>query len=338
MTEQELEEAKRYEEEYDKLWEEANKTEEGKEPPEEEEEAEEAEPQKDDNDNDEEEEQAEEEEPQKENKEEEEEKEEPDDNSTKQEGTKEEVFKLKAVGTELELTKDEVVELAKKGIDYTKKTQWIAENKKRIELVEGVPDEHLNALKALKEGNKEALVLLAKEYNIDLYDLDTDKEPEVEDYLTTVEANESSRKLKEIESRILADEGTLPKVKHILNVIPDDFKKNMAEKPELLEALYVDIKAGKAEPTISEALKQYYINGGDFLQHYASAYNKLFNKEVEPPSEEASRAREKATMPKRKEVRREKKDYLKDAEEIWSMPSDDFRKIKAKVMAKVGIS
>jgi len=242
---------------------------------------------------------------------------------------KEELIRLKAAGAELELTKDEVIELAKKGIDYTRKTQWLADKRRKIELIDDIPDEHLMVLKALKDGNKDALVKLAKDYDIDLYDLDQDIDPEI-DYPPV---HAVSSELVEIEQRIMADKETLPKVEKVLSAIPEDFKAKMAQEPKLLEGLYLDVKNGKAEPTINEALKQYYVYGGDFLQHYAQAYNKLFNNSVDANTIEQ---RKKATPPKVKTTSK-KKDYLAEAEEIWNMPTEDFRKLKAKVLAKVGM-
>ena len=244
------------------------------------------------------------------------------------------VFKIKAMGTELELTEDEIKILASKGIDYTAKTKQLAKYRQIIELTKDISTEELNVLKDLKNGNKEAIIKLANDYDIDLYDLDTDKEPEINDYST----NPTQIELQEVENRIMADTDTLPKVKQVLDIIPQEFKEVMTEQPQILEGLYSDIKDGIGEPIVKEALKTYAIYGGDFLKHYVNAGEKIVsqNQQQEITPQEKS-IKNKASIPNTKNIGSGKKDYLADAQEIWDMPSEDFRKVKAKVLAKVGM-
>ena len=239
-------------------------------------------------------------------------------------------LRIKARGTELELTEEEAKELASKGIDYTLKTQELAKWKRLIENAKDIPESDLNAIKALRDGNKDALLQLAKEYNIDLYDLDAEKEPEVPNYLE--QGNQPNvEELQRISQRIEADTETRPKVEQVLDVLPNEFKEQMVANPKLLEGLYVDIKQGVTDNILNEALKSYYVSGGDFLNHYQSAYQKVYNQKTLEPQQ--VQQVQKAVPPKTK-AQPKKKDYLQDAEEIWNMPEDDFAKLKAKVMAK----
>ena len=239
-------------------------------------------------------------------------------------------LRIKARGAELELTEDEARELASKGIDYTLKTQELAKWKRLIENAKDIPESDLNAIKALRDGNKDALLQLAKEYNIDLYDLDAEKEPEVPNYLE--QGNQpNTEELQRISQRIEADTETRPKVEQVLDVLPNEFKEQMVANPKLLEGLYVDIKQGITDTILNEALKSYYVSGGDFLNHYQSAYQKMYNQQTLEPQQ--VQQVQKVVPPKTK-AQPKKKDYLQDAEEIWNMPEDDFAKLKAKVMAK----
>jgi len=239
-------------------------------------------------------------------------------------------LRIKARGTELDLTEEEAKELASKGIDYTLKTQELAKWKRLIENAKDIPESDLNAIKALRDGNKDALLQLAKEYNIDLYDLDAEKEPEVPNYLE--QGNQPNvEELQRISQRIEADTETRPKVEQVLDVLPNEFKEQMVANPKLLEGLYVDIKQGVTDNILNEALKSYYVSGGDFLNHYQSAYQKVYNQKTLEPQQ--VQQVQKAVPPKTK-AQPKKKDYLQDAEEIWNMPEDDFAKLKAKVMAK----
>ncbi len=239
-------------------------------------------------------------------------------------------LRIKARGAELELTEDEARELASKGIDYTLKTQELAKWKRLIENAKDIPESDLNAIKALRDGNKDALLQLAKEYNIDLYDLDAEKEPEVPNYLE--QGNQpNAEELQRISQRIEADTETRPKVEQVLDVLPNEFKEQMVANPKLLEGLYVDIKQGITDTILNEALKSYYVSGGDFLNHYQSAYQKMYNQQTLEPQQ--VQQVQKVVPPKTK-AQPKKKDYLQDAEEIWNMPEDDFAKLKAKVMAK----
>ena len=254
-----------------------------------------------------------------------------DESMSEQEKNEAKAFlKIKARGTELDLTEDEAKELASKGIDYTLKTQEIAKWKRLIENAKDIPENDLNAIKALRNGNKDALLQLAKEYNIDLYDLDTEKEPEVPNYLN--QSNQPNvEELQRISQRIEADKDTLPKVEQVLDVLPNEFKEQMVANPNLLEGLYVDIKQGITDTILNEALKSYYVSGGNFLNHYQNAYQKMYNQQTLEPQQ--VQQVQKAVPPKIN-TQSKKKDYLQDAEEIWNMPKDDFAKLKAKVMAK----
>ncbi len=239
-------------------------------------------------------------------------------------------LRIKARGAELELTEEEAKELASKGIDYTLKTQELAKWKRLIENTKDIPENDLNAIKALRDGNKDALLQLAKEYNIDLYDLDAEKEPEVPNYLE--QGNQPNiEELQSISQRIEADTETRPKVEQVLDVLPADFKEQMVANPKLLEGLYIDIKQGVTDNILNAALKSYYVSGGDFLNHYQSAYQKMYNQQTLKPQQ--VQQVQKAVPPKTK-AQPKKKDYLQEAEEIWNMPEDDFAKLKAKVMAK----
>ena len=239
-------------------------------------------------------------------------------------------LKLKARGTELNLSEDEARELASKGLDYTMKTQELAQWRQLIENTKDIPENDINAIKALRNGNKDALLQLAKKYNIDLYDLDIEKEPEVPNYLE--EVNQPNEELARIENRILADKETLPKVEQVLEALPKEFIHQMQSQPAMLEGLYGDIKNGVTDNVLGEALKSYYIKGGDFLTHYQSVYNRIYsnNKSIEPYRVQQA---QKAVTPRVK-TQPAKRDYLKDAEEVWNMPREDFAKLKAKVMAK----
>jgi len=239
-------------------------------------------------------------------------------------------MRLKAKGTELNLSEEETRELASKGIDYTMKTQELAQWKQRIEDTKDIPDSDINAIKALRDGNKDALLQLAKEYNVDLYDLDAEKEPEVPNYLEPV--NQPNQELANIESRIMADKSTLPKVEQVLESLPNEFIEQMKSQPAMLEGLYADIKSGATDNMLGEALKSYYVTGGDFLPHYQAAYQKIYsnNNSIEP---ERIQQAQKAVTPSVKS-KPAKRDYLQDAEEVWNMPKEDFAKLKAKVMAQ----
>jgi len=234
-------------------------------------------------------------------------------------------------GTELSFNKEEASELVSKGIDYTQKTQELAQWRRLIENTKDIPESDINALKALKDGNKDALLQLAKEYNVDLYDLDAEKEPEVPNYLE--QGNQPvQEELQRISQRIEADTNTRPKVEQVLDILPQEFKEQMAVNPKLLEGLYLDVKQGVTDNILNEALKSYYVSGGDFLNHYQGAYQKVYsNQTLEPQQVQQV---QKAVPPKTTNTAPAKKDYLKDAEEIWNMPNDDFAKLKAKVMSK----
>ena len=86
-------------------------------------------------------------------------------------------YKIKADKQEFEFTEEELIKLAPKAVDYTKKMQEIAPYRKRISAMkdENITDEDFNLMMDVFKGNKEALASILKKTGIDAFDLDTEK-------------------------------------------------------------------------------------------------------------------------------------------------------------------
>ena len=87
---------------------------------------------------------------------------------------------FKAAGSQISVSSvDEAIALMQKGVDYTRKTNQLAEHRKIIATLEegGItsPDD-LNFALDLLHGDKQAIAKLLKDKDIDVYDLDEDSE------------------------------------------------------------------------------------------------------------------------------------------------------------------
>ncbi len=98
---------------------------------------------------------------------------EPEESQDEQE-VAEQVHKLRANGMDIEVTTDEALVLASKGMDYTKKMQEIAPWRKTISALKDQNLSHtdVNTMIDVMKGDKNAIAALLKKADIDPLDLD----------------------------------------------------------------------------------------------------------------------------------------------------------------------
>ena len=86
-------------------------------------------------------------------------------------------YKVKANGTELELTNDELLQLAPKALNYTQKMQEIAPWRKSISALKdnGMTHDDVNLMIDIMKGDKDAIAEIVKRHKIDTLDLDVEE-------------------------------------------------------------------------------------------------------------------------------------------------------------------
>ena len=193
------------------------------------------------------------------------------DSETDEETAKEEIIeivkrKFKASGEEYEFTDTEMLEQFEgvfgKAVDYTQKMQKMKPYRKMISALEteGVTQDQLNLALDVLKGDKAAIKQLAKDRDIDLSDLDFDKDT---DPYTPTEYGDSEFQstIKEIESSIGNDPEYTTTVDIIDNRWDDGSRKLIADNPHIITALHNDVKSGLFAKVQPEATKLQMLDG-----------------------------------------------------------------------------
>ena len=187
-------------------------------------------------------------------------------------------YKVKANGTELELTNDELLQLAPKALNYTQKMQEIAPWRKSISALKdnGMTHDDVNLMIDIMKGDKDAIAEIVKRHKIDTLELDVEESKyRPRDY----GKDENELALEDVVNSIKKD----PEFKVTQYVVDDAWdvksRSELAKNPSMIEGLHVDIKNGTFDKVNPIALKlkaldgarktdlDYYLEAGS--QHYA---------------------------------------------------------------------
>ncbi len=257
-------------------------------------------------------------------------------------------YKYKANGQEFEFTEDEILNQFGKvfgqSMNYTKKMQAIAPYRKMIsaleeeKLTEGDMNLMIDALK----GNKEAITSLVKRANVDVLDLDLEKES---DYTPNSYGREESElKVQEVIDEIAADK-EFPITQHVVADQWDDQSRDIfAQNPELIKELHVDVVNGTFDKVSPMAMKMKVLDGGrrsdiDYYIEAGKQYHtqaraaELQQQEVQQEQQrveqvqakqqervqvkEAAPKRKAATIPRKRVSTPKVTDYLNDTDEAF---------------------
>ena len=191
------------------------------------------------------------------------------------EGKFDRAIPLKNKDLTIEITSvQEAQKLMEKGLDYTRKTQELAEIRKYADYVKqhNIAMEDLQTLADLKNGSKEALASLAKRSNIDIYDVDATANYQPSQQVTYREMSEAEM----VANEIARDEVLYNDVSKALTYVPSNVGERIVTDAKLLSAFSQDVKSGIAKDVIPQALKNFAVYGGDFIEHYVSVANSMF--------------------------------------------------------------
>lgn len=268
-------------------------------------------------------------------------------------------FRLKADGTEFELTENELKQLASKGMNYTKKMQDIKEYREHVSAIKeaALSKDDINLMIDVLKGDKDALATVMKRTGVDALDVDVENSTYVP---KNYGRNEVELDIEEVVETISRDPEYVT-TKHIISSNWDkQSQMEFVKDPIKIKKLHEDVKNGTFDQVVPMMLKkkaldgarksdiEYYIEAGtDYYQNKArEAYNasvieaEKARKQAEikvVKEQEAKRSvvtetaskRKAATMTKPKTAKRSIDDYLNTA-----MSDDEFSKLMEKAIYK----
>ena len=268
-------------------------------------------------------------------------------------------FRLKADGTEFDLTEDELKQLASKGMNYTKKMQDIKEYREHVSAIKeaALSKDDINLMIDVLKGDKDALATVMKRTGVDALDVDVENSKYVP---KNYGRNEVELEIEEVVETISRDPEYVT-TKHIISSNWDkQSQMEFVKDPIKIAKLHEDVKNGIFDQVVPMMLKkkaldgarksdiEYYIEAGtDYYQNKArEAYNarvieaEKAKKQAEikvVKEQEAKRSvvtetaskRKAATMTKPKTAKRSIDDYLNTA-----MSDDEFSKLMEKAIYK----
>lgn len=256
-------------------------------------------------------------------------------------------FKLKWNGEEIEVNEDEMIALSQKGFDYTAKMQTVSKYRKGLEEA-GIDDETIALIKGVKEGNKEALAMLAERNRIDPMDLiDVDLSKNEFNPLHNDTSNiVISEQVKPLMEQVMSNPSLQAKMSQAEDVLPNAVISRMAQDANMFHAVVNEIDSGSFDQvmprinmklaTMSDLDREYALNSPEvFGSLYMQEKERLMTAPQAEPKVEAQQPQAKAkAKPNMAEVGVKKsntavrqQDVIKDA----FTDDDEYQKILAKV-------
>lgn len=207
-------------------------------------------------------------------------------------------FQVKANGQVYEFTQDELLQLAPKALNYTKKMQKIAPFRRSVSAMQenGITEDDINQLIEMKKGSKEAISNFISKNNISPYDIaDIDG------------LNYESKKygkeytpLAEIDDE-LSDRPGYQELSNFVRTLDAASLQQLKANPDALRILIDDIEKGYYDKIMPEVNKRVLLgnNYKPVLDHYIEVATEQLNK-----AEQQAKAKEaEAKKQQRDEVR-----------------------------------
>ncbi len=188
-------------------------------------------------------------------------------------------FKIKANGSEIELTQEELIKLAPKALDYTRKMQEIAPWRRTISALKdnGLTEEDINLFISAKKGDKDAIAAMVKQANVDPLDLEVSEE--AEKYVpTNYGKSEQELAIEDIVSNISRDPEYSTTQYVINNKWDNKSQQELFEHPEYIQGLHADVKSGVFDKVSPIAMKLAAMDGGrkSDIEYYIAAGNEYY--------------------------------------------------------------
>lgn len=242
-------------------------------------------------------------------------------------------YRIKANGKEYDFSLEELIQLAPKAMDYTKKMQDIAPYRKMVTAVTDneLTQEDLNRLIDIKKGNKEALADLIKSMNIDPYELsvgETQGTYKPNDY----GVDENTYRATQVLARIQNDP-EFNATKNVYQGLDKRSQEYLMSNPEGFEGLHYDVKSGVFNQILPHAEKlaamdgyqqsfiDYYMKAGVAVYQATLDNAKAANEVQAKQAEQLKAVKTQASLPKNKTTSGDRvKNYLEEFDE------EDYRR------------
>ena len=255
--------------------------------------------------------------------------------------------KVKANGMEFDFSTEELLALAPKAMDYTKKMQEIAPYRKSISALKeaGLTQEDLNLAIDVLKGDKGAFAEVAKRTGIELDTLEM--ETEETDYVPNQYGkDEHQLAIEDVVKQISID----PEYQITQQVVDSAWDSNsreyLAKDPNMILGLHNDIKNGVYDKVAPMAFKMKALDGGkkSDIEYYVEAGQQFYandskNAELTAQADEVqkvvdknnnvankSKSRKAASITKSSAGRKDVVDYLDDNDESFD---EWYKNVKA---------
>lgn len=196
-------------------------------------------------------------------------------------------YRIRANGVDFELSLDDLINLAPKALDYTKKLQKIAPYRRAISALEeeGITEEELNQLIEIRKGNSVAIKNLLDKHNISTssvtgVDENTSKEYKPQNYGKSEEELAFNETIQG-----LMQNPHYEKMRTYVNSLDDTSRQMLMQNPQAYENLIRDIESNVFDESIKLAKKRKLMEVGssqpDILYYIESAQSLWDRKRAE---------------------------------------------------------
>lgn len=189
-----------------------------------------------------------------------------------------ETYSVKADGEQYDVSLDELLQLAPKAFNYTKKMQEMAPYKKMISAIkeQGLTQDDINLAIDILSGDKEAITSIIQKNKIDMLELDTDEKIEY----TPKQYGKTDEEIAidEVDSAISKDK-EYKITQHVIGVQWDQASREVLKaNPESINILHQNIKSGAFDKISPMATKLKALDGGkkSDIEYYVEAGDKYY--------------------------------------------------------------
>ena len=177
----------------------------------------------------------------------------------------EQIYKIRANGQELELSIEELKQLASKGVDYTKKTQQLSKHKSNIKAIEdnNISLEDLYQLSDMLKGDKNAIKNFLEKVDFNQEDMYSDESNSYKPNI--VQVTELDEVISDLKENYNNEYNQLEK---LIPTLDDSSKSRIANDPNILRLLATEISTGEFDKVMPYVRKDQLLNGMSFLDSY----------------------------------------------------------------------
>lgn len=192
-------------------------------------------------------------------------------------------FSIKANGQMYEFSQDDLIKLAPKALNYTKKMQKLAPFRRAISAMQenNISEDDINQFIEMKKGNKTAIANFLGKNNVDAYDVSAIDAQEATKYQPLKygrEQNELNNVIEELESHPQSNILT-----GYIASLDDASRQMLIKQPDGLRVLMSDIENGYFDKISAEANKRAFLdnNAKPAFNYYVDVAEELYKAQVE---------------------------------------------------------